>query len=823
MKENYHPQLIETECQQKWDNDNTYAVREDETKEKFYCLAMFPYPSGSLHVGHIRNYTIGDVIGRYQRLHQKNVLQPMGWDAFGLPAENAAIQHGVSPKNWTNENIAIMREHLKKLGFAYDWDREINTSQSDYYRWEQWLFIKMYEMGLVYRKNAIVNWDPADQTVLANEQVVDGKGWRSGATIEQREITQWFIKITAYAEELITDLDKLDWPDQVKIMQRNWIGRSHGCNVIFDVPNENTSLDVFTTRVDTLLGATYLAISPNHVLAQQAAKHNPDIQTFIKACQTTKVAEADMATMEKKGINSGFTAVHPISKATVPIWIANYVLSDYGSGAVMAVPGHDQRDFDFARKYNLPIKTVIKDKNDSADSQKLPLLLDGILINSGDFDGLDSAEARRVMADYLVKNNHGSPTIHYRLHDWGVSRQRYWGTPIPFIYCQQCGIVPVPEEQLPVVLPDNVNVKDKLLPLSDIDSFYKVDCPRCGKLARRETDTFDTFIESSWYYARFASYDQHKKILDQRVDYWLPVDQYIGGVEHAVLHLLYARFFNKVLRDLGLIHTDEPFKRLLTQGMVLKDGSKMSKSKGNTVSPMALIEEYGADTLRFFSIFTAPPEQSLEWSDSGVEGAYRFLNRVWKFAFDHQQILPYDHKPDWSKTSAPIKKSRCVIYSLLKQASDDLKKLQLNTVASACMKLLNELQTLANGAQKETEQLADYHYLISDGLRILLIILQPITPHISDYLWQNIGYQQHYGNQSWPKIDTKALEQDNIALIVQVNGKLRSKITVPANADNAIIENAAKADEKVKKYLQNKQVVKIIIVPKRLVNIVIRD
>lgn len=823
IDEQYYPQLIEKNQQKQWQTDSIFAASEASDKDKFYCLSMFPYPSGQLHVGHIRNYTLGDVIARYQRLLGKNVLQPMGWDAFGLPAENAAIKHQTQPSEWTNKNISVMRQHFKRLGFAYDWDREINTSSPQYYHWEQWLFIQMYQRGLVYRKNAVINWDPVDQTVLANEQVVDGKGWRSGAPIERREIPQWFIKITDYADELIAGLDQLNWPEQVKTMQRNWIGRSKGCTIYFDVA-DHQPLEVFTTRVDTLLGATYLAIAPQHPLAQKLATTDPDIAAFIKKCQHTKVAEAELATMEKEGINSSLTATHPISGDKLPIWIGNYVLNDYGSGAVMAVPAHDQRDFEFAKKYQLAIKTVVQPTDGRWDCQQQPLLTDGVIVNSEKFNGLSSQQACQAVIKQLVANGHGKESIHYRLRDWGVSRQRYWGSPIPFIYCKNCGTVPVAEKDLPVTLPQQVELSGKQSPLKNMPEFYQTICPKCGQAAERETDTFDTFIESSWYYARFTCPDQKQAILDQRVNNWTPVDQYIGGVEHAVLHLLYARFFHKVMRDIGLVKSDEPFQKLLTQGMVLHHGAKMSKSKGNVASPLPLIEQYGADTIRFFSIFTSPPEQSLEWSDSGVEGVYRFLNRLWRFAYEQQKLLTDKQRSstiDWSKVETNLQQAYRDMHTILKQASHDMERLQLNTVASACMKLLNILQNISNQStdqQQSNDQ--DYCYFIHQGFANLLQILQPIAPHITHHLWQKIYDSTQ--SMSWPKVDEQALKQQNYQMIIQVNGKLRARISVDAGATPQQIEQQAKAEHKVQAYLTDKEIIKVIVVAKKLINIVVR-
>lgn len=647
MEEQYNPQMIEENAQRYWQEKNCFNVIEDVNKEKFYCLSMFPYPSGSLHMGHVRNYTIGDVITRYNTMLGKNVLQPMGWDAFGLPAENAAIKNNIPPAVWTRQNIKHIREQMMRIGFAYDWSREITTCDPDYYRFEQWFFLRLFKKGLVYKKNAEVNWDPVDQTVLANEQVVNGRGWRSGALVERREIPQWFLKITAYAEELLKDLDLLEhWPQQVKTMQRNWIGRSEGVDIKFNIPKHD-ALTIFTTRPDTLYGVTYIAIAPQHTLAKQLAAHNAELKEFIESCRNIKLAEADIATMEKRGMPLGLSAIHPLTGVAIPIWIANFVLMEYGSGALMAVPAHDQRDFEFATKFNLPIKQVIKppegkvcDLNQGAYTEP------GVLIASAEFTGFTSEQASNAIASHLEALELGERKVNFRLRDWGVSRQRYWGTPIPIINCANCGAVPVPENDLPVILPEDVQFTGVNSPLKTMPEFYQTTCPKCGEPAERETDTFDTFMESSWYYARFACKKQNKVMLDGRANYWLPVDQYIGGIEHAVLHLLYARFFHKLMRDEGLLNSDEPFIRLLSQGMVLNNGAKMSKSKGNVVDPQTLIERYGADTVRLFTMFAAPPEQSLEWSDSGVEGAHRFLKRLWAFGVEVQEtIRKYNRMP----------------------------------------------------------------------------------------------------------------------------------------------------------------------------------
>lgn len=826
MKEIYQAQTIEQQVQTYWDKNQSFKCSEDLSKEKFYCLSMFPYPSGKLHMGHVRNYTLGDIIARYQRMQGKNVLQPMGWDAFGLPAENAAIQNNIPPAQWTYANIEHMRGQLKRLGFAYDWKREIATCQPDYYRWEQWFFTRLYEKGLAYKKNAVVNWDPVDQTVLANEQVIDGRGWRSGALVERREIPQWFLKITAYAEELLDDIDQLEhWPEQVRTMQRNWIGRSIGTEVQFDVVGHEI-LTAYTTRIDTLMGATFITIAPQHPLAELVAKQNLSVKNFIETCRNTPVAEAAIATLEKQGIATGLNALHPITKQPLPIWIANFVVMEYGSGTVMSVPAHDQRDFEFAKKYQLPIQPVIAAVSGSDYNIDLAAYTEeGTLINSGEFNGLTSAQAKQLITQKLVELNKGRSQTYYRLRDWSISRQRYWGTPIPIINCPTCGTVVVPEDQLPVVLPENVTVTGSGSPLKAMPEFYQTTCPHCEGPASRETDTFDTFMESSWYYARFACKNQDQAMLDDRAKYWTPVDHYIGGIEHAVLHLLYARFYHKLLRDEGLLNSDEPFTRLLTQGMVLKDGAKMSKSKGNVIDPHEMIEKYGADTIRLFITFAAPPEQSLEWSDSGVEGSYRFLKRLWSFAYQQREVitsLNASHSAsqsfkEWDKFSPQLREQRRLIHETLRQARYDFERLQFNTVVSACMKLLNILSdTLAS---------KDSHsaYLLQEGLSILLRLLTPITPHITHVLWQELNYSGDILQAKWPKVAVDAIKLEQVDVIVQINGKLRDKITVAADASaESVLQVALKAPNIVR-YIENKTLKKHIYIPSKLINLVIAE
>ena len=819
MTDQYDPSIIEKTAQNYWDENHSFEVKEDLNREKYYCLSMLPYPSGELHMGHVRNYTIGDIISRYQLMRGLNVLQPMGWDAFGLPAENAAIKRGLPPAEWTQKNIKKMRKQFQTLGLAYDWKREFATCDPDYYRWEQWLFVQLFKKGLVYNKNSVVNWDPVDQTVLANEQVVDGKGWRSGAVIEKREIPQWFFKITDYADELLDGIDTLEgWPDQVRTMQRHWIGRSHGVEITFKVSKQKEKLITFTTRPDTLMGVTYIAIAPEHPLAKLAAAEDKAIAKFIKSCQQGSVAEADIATQEKHGIDTGFLAIHPLTKEKLPIWITNFVLMNYGTGAVMSVPAHDQRDFEFAKKYDLPLQQVIEPKK-KADCDLAVAAYNGLgkLINSGEFDGLDNEAAKQAITEHLVSLKIGQATTTYRLRDWGISRQRYWGTPIPIIHCKQCGPVPVPEADLPVILPIDLVPDGHASPLTKCNEFVKTKCPECGKAAKRDTDTMDTFVESSWYYARYCSFDQEQSMLDERAKYWTPVDQYVGGIEHAVMHLLYARFMHKVLRDEGLLNSDEPFKNLLTQGMVLKDGAKMSKSKGNVVTPAPLIKKYGADTVRLFMTFAAPPEQSLEWSDAGVEGSYRFLKKLWNFALQLKPSLT-----DFDGSGAQLldtedkqlRQHYQQMHQILQKATHDMERLQFNTVASAAMKLLNTLSSVSPTTNMHKQ-------LLHEGMAMLLRLLSPITPHICHHLWIELGFGDDILETSWPKVNAKALISNEVELIVQVNGKLRGKISVAVDLGNDSVEKLALADDNVKRHVEDKTIRKVIVVPNKLINIVV--
>jgi leucyl-tRNA synthetase len=827
MQENYKPLVIEQEVQQIWEETGVFGASETSQGEKYYCLSMFPYPSGKLHMGHVRNYTIGDVISRYQRMLGKNVLQPMGWDAFGLPAENAAMQHGVHPADWTYENIAYMKGQLKRLGFGYDWNREIATCDPSYYRWEQWFFLRLLEKGLVYKKTAPVNWCPNDMTVLANEQVIDGCCWRCDTQVERKEIAQWFLKITDYADELLAALDTLDgWPEQVKTMQANWIGKSYGVRFAFpyELDGKQELLWVFTTRADTIMGVTFCAVAPEHPLAARAARNNPELAAFIHECEQTGTAEADIATIEKKGMPTGIQVTHPLTGKKVPVWVGNYVLMSYGEGAVMAVPAHDERDFHFAQKYDLPIIQVLENTAPGKDDKPFSTANwqdwyaskeeSMRLVNSGKYDGLTHKQAIDTIAADLKAQDLGDKQVRFRLRDWGVSRQRYWGAPVPVIYCDDCGTVPVPEKDLPVELPRDVVLDGSQSPLVAHPTFSKTTCPCCGKPARRETDTFDTFMESSWYFAKFASKDS-ESMLDARANHWLPVDHYIGGIEHAILHLLYARFYTKLLRDEGLIVADEPFKNLLTQGMVLKDGSKMSKSKGNTVDPQALIDQYGADTVRLFIMFAAPPEQSLEWSDSGVEGAFRFLKRLWKLVYQHVEpnlpVKPLD-KANLTKEQADLR--RQLHQTILKVSDDFGRRFTFNTAIAANMELVNSLY-------KFNDDSDNARALLQEALEAIVLMLSPIVPHICHQLWQDLGRTDALISAAWPAVDQSALVQDTLDLVVQINGKLRGKISAPTAASNQDIEALALGDEHIARLLEGQTVKKVIVVPKKLVNIVV--
>jgi leucyl-tRNA synthetase len=802
MSTTYKPEIVEQEAQQHWEQARSFEVDEDPGREKFYCLTMFPYPSGKLHMGHVRVFTISDVIARFHRMLGKHVLQPMGWDAF--------------PAEWTYNNIDDMRGQLKRLGYAYDWTREVTTCRPEYYRWEQWLFTRMFRKGLVYRKNSVVNWDPVDQTVLANEQVIDGRGWRSDALVERREIPQWFMKTTAYADELLDELERMPgWPESVKTMQRNWIGRSEGIELSFDVKGEDEPLTVYTTRPDTLMGVTYMAVAAEHPLAAKAAAHNPEVAAFVEECVKTDAAEATLETMEKKGMPLGISTIHPLTGDEVPLWVANFVLMSYGTGAVMAVPGHDERDWEFAKKHGLPIKQVIAPADGSEiDIQQQVFIDKGVLVNSGQFDGMDFETAFNAIADHFEATGRGRRTINYRLRDWGVSRQRYWGAPIPIIYCDDCDAVPVPEEDLPVILPENVKVTGTGSPLKDMPEFVNVACPQCGKNARRETDTFDTFVESSWYFARYACPDSDTAMLDERAAYWTPVDQYTGGIEHAILHLLYSRFFQRVMRDEGLTDVSEPFTNLLTQGMVLKDGAKMSKNKGNTVDPQELIVKFGADTVRLFMMFAAPPEQSLEWSDDGVQGSFRFLKRFWNAVAEHMERGPAAEFKAESFNDGQ-KELRRKTHQTIAKITDDLgRRNSFNTAVAAAMELLNAINKFddASDAGRAVEH---------EALEAVVLMLSPMVPHICHALWKELGHMTPLIDQRWPDVDESALELDMIELVVQVNGKLRGRVAVPSDADKDAIEERAIGDGNVQRFVDGKEIRKVIVVPGRLVNIVV--
>lgn len=812
----YDPHSVELTAQSLWQEIGCFTAEMSDTAEKFYCLAMFPYPSGQLHMGHVRCYTLGDVINRYHRLKGRNVMQPMGWDAFGLPAENAAIKNGIAPALWTRENIKTMKAQMQRLGYGIDWSREFATCDPAYYHWEQWFFIKLFEKGLVYRKNSVVNWDPEDQTVLANEQVVDGRGWRSGALVERREMPQWFLKITDYAEELIDQLDELPgWPESVKSMQRNWIGRSYGVEIDFTVVDSQEVLSVYTTRPDTLLGATYVAVAAEHPLAQKAAAASADVATFVAQCKQSATAEADLATMEKSGIRTDLEVAHPLTGERLPVWVANFVLMDYGSGAVMAVPGHDQRDWEFAQKYGIPIKQVIEPITDDekCDLSESAFVEYGRLVNSADYTGLSSQEAFTAIAEALEAKSLGRRKTNYRLRDWGVSRQRYWGCPVPMIHCQDCGIVPVAEDSLPVLLPTDVEFEGVHSPLTTMESFYQTECPQCGRQARRETDTFDTFMESSWYYARFASPDANEPMVDQRANYWTPVDHYVGGIEHAILHLLYARFYHKLMRDHGLLASDEPFTRLLMLGMVLKDGKKMSKSAGDAGNPQHLLEKYGADAVRTAMMFAAPPDQSFEWSEAGVEGQGKFCRRLW--ALVHEHISAGEAPPlDVPALSDAAKALRRKSHETLQRADDDYgRRLQFNTVVSGVHELVNSINRIASDDPQNRAA-------IDEAIRIALIVLSPIAPHVTQSLWAALGETKPLVQVSWPAVDDGALVQDRLNFVVQVNGKVRGQMEVPADIDEAAARELALAIDNVARFVDGKTIRKFILIPGKLINIV---
>ena len=862
MEERYEPAVVEAAAQRHWDEHASFAATEDPARPKYYCLSMFPYPSGRLHMGHVRNYTIGDVLSRFMRMQGANVLQPMGWDAFGLPAENAAMANGVPPAKWTWDNIAYMKRQLKALGFAVDWRREVATCRPEYYRWNQWLFLRMLEKGVAYKTTGVVNWDPVDQTVLANEQVIDGCGWRTGAPVEKREIPMYYLGITRYADELLSALDGLaGWPERVRLMQANWIGRSEGAEIVFPDIDAGGDIRVFTTRADTLMGATYVAVAAEHPIALRAAETNPAVAAFVEECRRGGVTEAELATQEKKGLPTGRFVRHPLTGEPLPVWVANYVLMGYGEGAVMAVPAHDERDFAFATKYRLPIRAVIR--TSAGDTTPAPWLDAyaeyGTLINSGRYDGLDFQGAVDAIAGDLEAKGLGRKRVQFRLRDWGISRQRYWGCPIPIVHCPSCGDVPVPDEQLPVVLPEDLVPDGSGNPLAKLESFVNCSCPRCGQAARRETDTMDTFVDSSWYFLRYANADNARAMVDARADYWMPVDQYIGGIEHAILHLLYSRFWTKVMRDLGLVRVDEPFTNLLTQGMVLNeiyfrkpaagrvqyfnpadievrhdakgarvghtaksDGQPveyagigtMSKSKNNGVDPQALVDRCGADTARLFMMFAAPPEQTLEWSDEGVEGAFRFMKRLWRAVHQHVSAGPAPALEVASLTPAQKDLRRLAHQTLAKVADDIGRRRTFNTAIAAVMELLNALA-------KTDDATPAGRAVARETLELAVLMLSPIVPHATHVLWRELGHERALIDEPWPKPDAAALAQDSVEIVVQVNGRLRGRVAIPVGADEATVRAAALADEAVTRFVADQPVRKFIYVPGKLVNVVV--
>ncbi len=875
MEEHYDPATVERAAQSYWEQNRTFEVKEDKGREKYYCLSMLPYPSGRLHMGHVRNYTIGDVLARFMRMQGRNVLQPMGWDAFGLPAENAAMSNGVPPAIWTRQNIAHMRAQLKSLGFGIDWSREVATCDPTYYRWNQWLFLRMLEQGIAYRKTGVVNWDPVDQTVLANEQVIEGRGWRTGALVEKREIPTYYLNITRYAQELLGDLERLPgWPERVRLMQGNWIGRSEGCEISFPYAPDTTrvmladgALKVFTTRADTVFGATFMAIAAEHPVAIAAGYRDPALAAFIAECRRGSIMEADVATQEKKGMRTGLHVLHPFTGTPIEIWVANYVLMGYGEGAVMGVPGHDERDFEFALQNSLPIVTVVRSESGAYEEVRAPWIADysehGITVNSGEFSGLEFQAAVDAIAASLEKRGLGKKRVQFRLRDWGISRQRYWGCPIPLMHCKSCGEVPVPDEQLPVVLPEDLVPDGSGNPLAKSPAFYQCKCPQCGGAARRETDTMDTFVDSSWYYMRYACPDQNYAMIDERAAYWLPVDQYIGGIEHAILHLLYSRFWTKVMRDIGLLKIGEPFTNLLTQGMVLNhvysqtqaDGrrryfnpadvrsrrdaagtevfettlsggetirlenqglGKMSKSENNGVDPEGLVKRFGADTARLFTMFASPPEQTLEWSDEGVQGASRFIRRLWVAVYEHvSRGLP--PRLDTRALTDDQRGLRRAAHHALAKAADDIgRRRNFNTAIAASMELLNAVGRFDDGSDQGRT-------VRHEALEIITLVLSPITPHIAHELWRALGHERAIVDEPWPAVDESALTQDFVEFVVQVNGKLRGRIRVSAGADEAAIREAALADDHVMKFVGSKTAIKrVIVVPGRqIANVVV--
>ena len=866
--EKYNPQAIEAKWQRIWETNQLFCASEDDPGEKYYLLVMFPYPSGRIHVGHVRNYTIGDLIARYKRLRGYNVLHPMGWDAFGMPAENAAIKQKSQPRSWTYDNIATMRRELKSMGLSYDWQRELATCDPEYAHWEQVLFLKLFEKGLVYRKLSLVNWDPVDQTVLANEQVVDGRGWRSGAVVERKELSQWFLKITAYADELLSGIEQLSgWPETVRSMQHNWIGKSHGVEFSFQIEGSEQQLPVYTTRPDTLMGVTFCSVAAEHPLAKQTAEHNPAAQAFIRECQSSGTSEEALERLEKKGFDSGLRAIHPFTGESLPIYIANFVLMSYGTGAVMAVPAHDQRDFEFAKAHNLAVRVVIQPEGSTLDSASMETAYvgPGVLHDSGDFTGLNNETAKEKIAQAFEHRGLGKATINYRLRDWGISRQRYWGNPIPMVYCASCGVVPLPEAQLPVVLPEDVELAGSGNPLERHPRWKESHCPKCGQAAQRETDTMDTFMESSWYFLRYCCADHPGPLDQKRIDHWMPVDQYVGGIEHAVLHLLYARFFHKAMRDCGFVTCDEPFTRLLTQGMVRKDtmrcpehgwrypeevmeqdsglccrdcsavieigrNEKMSKSKQNVVDPNDLMRDYGADTARLFMLFAAPPEQDLEWNDRGIDGSWRFINRLWRLVHDIVALPGVEVSRRVTATTMPkeaaLRTLRTKTHETIEKVTRDIERFQYNTGISAVMELVNAaygwFAALPDRNQVSEEALG----VLQELAESVVVLLNPYVPHVTEQLWQLLrGGEEGCGylcQQAWPKVDPEALKREEITMVVQVNGKLRSRLSVATDTAREDIEAAALADQKVQAHLVNRTIRKVILVPGRLVNIVVR-
>ena len=822
MDQKYTPGDIEQKWQTYWDEAKTFQAVENKDKEKYYLLEMFPYPSGRIHMGHVRNYSIGDVVGRFKRMRGFNVLHPMGWDAFGMPAENAAIQNKTHPAKWTYENMAYMRGQLKQLGLSYDWDREIATCDVSYYRWEQKIFLEMFSRGLAYKKTSFVNWCPKCETVLANEQVEDGGCWRCDSEVHQKELDQWFFRITDYAEELLEWTHKMPgWPERVLVMQRNWIGKSFGCEINFPLESGAGFIKVFTTRQDTVFGATFMSLAPEHPLAQEltTADRKDAVAAFIEKVRKSDSVKNSAEDFEKEGVFTGSYCVNPLTGIRMPVYLANFVLMDYGTGAVMAVPTHDQRDFEFAKKYSLPLQVVITPENDALDAATMTEAYTeaGILVNSGRFDGQKSDDAKEAIADYLQAEAIGTKTVNYRLRDWGISRQRYWGNPIPIIYCDVCGVVPVPEQDLPVTLPVNVEFTGEGgSPLARLESFVNVPCPICGIAARREADTMDTFVQSSWYFLRYCCPELQDAPLDrEKVDHWMSVDQYIGGIEHAVMHLLYARFFTKVLRDMGYISCDEPFLNLLTQGMVIKDGAKMSKSKGNVVDPDALIRKYGADTARLFSLFAAPPEKDLDWSDQGVDGSFRFLNRVWKLIHERLDLVAGAGSIEVSSLSAEERILRRSVHKTIRKVTEDIEeRFHFNTAIAAIMELLNTLQSTELSSPQ-------YAPVMKEALESMVLLLAPFVPHIAEELWQSLGHTERLSSASWPEYDRTAVVDEEVLVVVQVNGKLRSKIMVPAGTDEDVLKSLALEDDKVQPFLEGVQVRKVICVPGKLVNIVV--